>query len=313
MAYTADSLLEEIRRVGSMPASSTTGSADADLLAHADSEIRDTLVPMMLGVREELYERVFDGAVTAGVAAYRINKRAALSRINTVQWVNGDGSAINLARLEPKRVVELTLSSMLGMPWAYYLEGSRVVLFPTPNAAGTLRIRAFVRPSRLTLTSDAGNVLIISGVAVGAAVTTLTTATHSISVSGIRDVVASTPSFEHLVVDGTATTVLTTTVTIPNSSFTTAPIVGDYLCVSDLTPYVQLPVELHPALIELTVARALRARGKKTEANLHADEAQRLVAIGIMALTPRVDASERKIVGGPMWRRRGLGLLRGGG
>ncbi len=312
MAYTADDLLTEVRRTGSLPATSTTGSADADLLAHADAELRDTLVPLMLGVREELYERAFDTTVTAGVAGYRINKRASLSRINTVQWVNADGSGINLARLEPKRALELALGTATGTPWAYYLEGGRVMLHPTPGGTGTLRIRAFVRPSRLVLASDATNVLVISAVSVGASSTTLTTATHSISVSGIRDVVASTPSFEHLVVDGTATTVLTTTVTIPNTSFTTTPIAGDYMCVSDTTPYVQLPVELHPALIELTVARALRARGKRTEAMTHAEEAQRLVAIGIQALTPRVDASERKIVGGFMWRRRGWGLLRGG-
>ena len=62
-AYTADALLEEVRRGGSLPSAAATGTADADLLAHADAELRDTLVPLMLGVREELYQRVFDVAV----------------------------------------------------------------------------------------------------------------------------------------------------------------------------------------------------------------------------------------------------------
>lgn len=310
-SYSADALLEEVRRLGSFSSTAATGLADADLLADADSELRDTLVPLMLGVSEELYERVFDQTVTSGVAGYRINKRAAVSRINTVQWINTTGSQLNLARVEPKRVLELSTITTGGIPWAYYLEGSRVVLFPTPNTTGTLRVRAFVRPARLVLLADT-NVLAITTVSVGATTTTLTTATHSIATTATRDLVAGTPSFEHVAVDATVTQASSTTVTILNTDCTTSPAVGDYMCVSDYTPFVQLPVELHPALFELTVARKLRALGKLSEASAHGEEAARLVAIGIQALTPRVDTADRKVVGGPMFRRRGYGVLRGG-
>ena len=305
-AYTADALLEEVRRGGSLPSASVTGTADADLLAHADAELRDTLVPLMLGVREELYQRVFDATVTAGTAGYRINKRASLSRINTVQWVNSDGTGFNLVRYEPKQVADLCLlTTAQGQPFAYYLEGSRVVLYPTPNGSGTLRIRAFVRPSRLGLLADAAATnLAISAVSVGATTTTLTTAAHSISSTAVRDVVASTPSFEHLAVDATVTQTAATTVTIPNTDLSSTPIVGDQLCISDLSPYIQLPVELHPALTELTIARVLRALGKRSEAADHQAEADRMVSIGIQALTPRVDTADRKILGGPHFRRR---------
>jgi len=305
VAYTADILLADVRRGGSLPSASSTGTADADLLAHADAEIRDTLVPLMLGVREEFYQRVFDTTTVAGTAAYRVNKRAALSRINTVQWVNSDGSGYNLPRFEPKRVAELgLLSASSGQPVGYYLEGSRVVLYPAPAGTGTLRIRAFVRPSALALVADSQTTgLVITTVSVGASLTTLTTAAHGISTTAVRDVVAGTPSFEHLAVDATATQTAATTVTIPNTSFSSTPAVGDYLCVSDSTPMVQLPVELQPALVELTVARVLRALGKGAEAADHAQEAQRLVGIGIQAITPRVDTADRKIVGGPHFRR----------
>lgn len=306
-AYTSDALLEDVRRGGSLPSAAATGTTDADILAHADGELRDTLVPLMLGVREELYQRVFDVSVTAGTAAYRINKRASLSRINTVQWVNADSSGYNLVRFDPKQVAELCLLTVAqGQPFAYYLEGSRVVLHPSPSGSGTLRIRAMVRPSRLCLSVDSqSTTLAISAVSVGASVTTLTTAAHGIGSTAVRDVVAGTPSFEHLAVDATATQTAATTVTIPNTSFSSTPAVGDSLCVSDLSPWIQLPVELHPALTELTVARVLRALGKRSEAADHADEAQRLVSIGIQALTPRVDSADRKILGGPHFRRRG--------
>ena len=314
-AYTADELLEQVRRGGSLPSAASTGTADADLLAHADAELRDTLVPLMLGVQEEMYQRAFLRSVDSGTQGYRINKRAAISRINTVEWLNADNSGYPMDRIDPKRALEVGVTTTsTGQPRYYYLEGGRLMLWPIPNATGTLRIRAFVRPGRLCLLADSTSTAIaISVVSVGASVTTLTTAiNHGITTSGIRDVVASTPSFEHLAVDATATVTGLNTVTIPNTDLTTAPIVGDQLCVSDNTPYVQLPVELQPALVELTIARVLRALGKGSEAADHQQAADRLVGVGIQALTPRVDTADRKIVGGPHFRnRRGYGLWLG--
>ncbi len=306
-SYTADDLLEQVRDGGSLGSLAITGQADASLLRHADNELRDTLVPLMLGVQEEFYERVFNTTVVSGTAAYRVNKRAALSKLNTVQWVNSDNSVLNLARIQPKQVAELAvLSTVAGMPWGYYLEGSRVVLYPTPNVAGTLRIRAFCRPSRLT--TDSANFKTCGTVTptttLGVAVFNIALTAHGIVSGSIRDVVSSTPSFEHLAVDAVVTSVDADTISIPQSSFSTAPVAGDYLCVADYTSFVQLPVELHPSLVELTVARVLRALGKREEAADHANEAQRLVAIGIQALAPRVDGSNRKIVGGPHFRKR---------
>ncbi len=295
-----------MRRGGSFASSSAEGTADADLFAHADSELRDTIVPLMLDVREEFYERVFDTTVVAGTAAYRINKRAALSRINTVQWINGDGSGFNLARFEPKRVAELgLLTSATGQPQGYYLEGSRVVLYPTPGGAGTLRVRAFVRPGRLALSAAAGSKSIsaVSGSASTTWVLTIASG-HGYTTATPLDVVSGTPSFEYLALDTTPSATASGSVTLAGSAFSTPPAVGDFVCAPDTSPFIQLPVELHPALVELTVARLCRALGKGTEAADHANEAQRLVGIGIQALTPRVDNADRKIVGGPHWRRK---------
>lgn len=305
--YTADDLLEQVRDGGSLPATAVTGTADANLLRHADNELRDTLVPLMLGVHEEFYERVFDTTVVSGTAAYRINKRAALSRLNTVQWVGTDSKALNLQRIEPKQTAEYSvLTTLQGQPWGYYLEGARVALYPTPNLGGTLRIRAFVRPGRLTLTTDTANVAEITSVSnnTPGVYTINTGSAHGIGAIRASDIVNGTPSFEHNALDAQATSLGTTQVSMAVTDFLTAPVAGDFLTASDYTPVVQLPVELQPALVELVVARVLRALGKGSEAAQHADEAQRLTAIGIQALTPRVETADRKITGGPHFRRR---------
>ncbi len=305
MAYTADDLLVEVRRAGSLPATATTGTADSDILAHADSEIRDTLVPLLLSTREEYYERVIDTTVAAGTAAYRLNKRVAHSRVNTVQWVGTDGSTANLARIEPKRTAELATGVSTGQPWAYYMEGSRVVLFPTPGSTGTLRIRAFVRPGRLALSAALGS-FAVSAVS-GSYVLTITG--HSYTTSTPVDVIAGTPSFEHLALDTYPTATSTaTTITLAATAFNSAPSVGDYVVAPDTTPFIQLPVEMHPALIELTTARLLRSLGKLSEAQAHGDDAKRLVELAVNTLTPRTEAHDRKIVGGPMWRKYTLGM-----
>ena len=305
MAYTADDLLAEVRRSGSLPSAAATGTADADILAHADSELRDTLVPMLLNVREEYYQRVFDTTVTAGTATYRLNKRLAHSRVNTVQWLDASSNIFNLARLEPRRVPELQTGTTSGNPWAYYLEGSRVVLFPTPSASGTLRIRGFVRPGRLALVAASGSIAIT--VVTGTTSYVLTITGHTYTTSTPVDVIAATPSFEHLAIDTTPTATASNTITMLATGFTTAPAVGDYVVAPDTSPFIQLPVELHPALIELTTARVLRALGKLTEAQAHSEEAKRMAAMGVEALTPRTENSARKITGGRAWRRQSIG------
>lgn len=307
MPYQSDDLLAEVRRLGSLPSASVTGTDDADLLAYADAEMRTTLVPLMLGCREELYERIFDQTTTSGVAPYRVSKRAALSRLNTVQWVNADGSFYNLPRLEPKQVAEMSLlSTALGQPVYHYLEGSRVVLYPTPSLTGTLRIRAFVRPGRLALAAATGSKAItaVSGSASTTWVLTIASG-HGWTTATPIDVVAGTPSFEYLALDTTPSAVTATSVEIAGSSFSTPPVIGDWVCAPDTSPFIQLPVELQPALVELTVARCLRAQGNLAEADAHTAAAQMETNIGIGALTPRVETADRKIVGGAAWRRRG--------
>lgn len=324
--YTADDLLVKVRNGASASSVAATGQADADLLGYADDELRDTLIPLLLGVQEEFYERTFDTATVSGTAGYRLNKRVALSRINAVQLIqSGASPSGNLVRIEPKRALDLSPVPGMGQPWAYYLEGGRLILFPTPNAAATLRVRAMVRPSRLVLSTDSTNVKPITSVyssdidgtpvssGPSALYWALGVTAHGISIgtAAARDVVAATPSFEHVWVDQQVGYMTANLCGVLKTAVDRLPEVGDYLCLSDTTPYVQLPVELQPSLVELVVAKLLRARGVGSEAKDHADEAERLVGLGIQALTPRVDTANRKLVGGPHFRRRGYGLLRG--
>ena len=110
---------------------------------------------------------------------------------------------------------------------------------------------------------------------------------------------------EYLALDTTPSAVTATSVELAGSAFSTPPVIGDWVCAPDTSPFIQLPVELQPALVELTVARCLRAQGNLAEADAHAAAAQMETNIGIGALTPRVETADRKIVGGAAWRRRG--------
>lgn len=225
-----------------------------------------------------------------------------------MQWVGNGGIVTNLSRLEPKRAAELQPPTSSGNPWAFYMEGSRLVLFPTPAAGGTLRIRAMVRPGQLALAAATGSrsITAVSGSASTTWVLTIASG-HGYTTSTPLDVVAGTPSFEYLALDSTPSATASGSVTIAGTATSSDPAIGDYVVNPDTTPFIQLPVELHPALIELTTARLLRALGKLSEADNHANEAKRLVMLGIQAIAPRTDAVDRKIVGGPHWRKR-MGL-----
>jgi hypothetical protein len=304
--YSTDELLEEIRRAASLPDAEVTGTTDAELLADADAELRDTLVPLMLGANENLYERPFDVAVTSGVASYRLNKRIAMSRINSVVWLNSDNTGYPLERITYKRSMEAgTTSTASGTPRAFFLDGGRLVLWPSPDGSGTVRIRAFVRPSAMVPVGNSTRAVTAVGGSLSSTVELRVSTGHPFSTSTVLDVVAGSPSFEHQALDVTPTATDSTLITFTGSAFLVLPVVGDYICTADTTPFPQLPVELQPALVALTAARKLRALGQLQEARAQGEEAARLVSIGVQALTPRVDTAEVKVLGSMHWRARG--------
>ncbi|MCX6951313.1 MAG: hypothetical protein NTV51_03885 [Verrucomicrobia bacterium] len=307
MAYTADDLITEVRQSGAIPTATALGTLDADILRAADDEVRGVLLPELVRVREEFYERRLDTTIAASATGMRIPDRAVGSVLRTVEWLNTSGSApLKLERLEPERVQWFaSQANPTGNPWAFYLQGSRIMLVPVPQQSGTLRVRFMQRPGRLQLASTCRQ---LTTVAVGATTTVLTwTSGGTLGATPTVDVIKGTPSFETAASGVVASAGGATSVTVTNASFIDGdtPEVGDWVAPYDTSPVVQLPVELQPAVFQSTTARLLKNLGRVQESQDAYAVAQDLLKQALLILTPRTQGNPRRIVGTWMWNRGG--------
>lgn len=306
MAYTSDDLITEVRQSGAIPTATALGTLDADILRAADDEMRGVLLPELVRVREEFYERRLDTSISENSPGMRVPERAVGSMLRTIEWIPTNGaSPLKLERIEVERVQWYSSqANPTGNPWAFYMQGSRIMLVPVPQATGTLRVRFMQRPGRLQLTSTCRE---ITSVSVGASTTVLTWTTGSTLGAAPRvDVIAGTSSFETLA-SGALVTGTSTTVTIANSEFIdgNAPAVGDWVAPADTSPVVQLPAELQPCLFQSTTARLLKNLGRVQESQDAYAVAKDMLKQALLILTPRTAGNPRRIVGTWMWNRGG--------
>ena len=295
-------LLLSIRRRAAIPTTAVTGSADADLLAYANEELKLFLAADILRVREEYF--AFNSDATLSGTAYRVPYRAIGGKLRMVATMDDSDNIVEvLPRIEPERLVDLTgTGNLIG----FYVDGGYIRLVPTATTSATqLRLAYHIRP----------NALASSGTQAVTAINTTTKVVTVASTTGYStslacDFVAGKPGYHHLAdgIDLTPTATTSTTLTFATLPSTLA--VGDYVCLAETTPYAQVPAEFHPVLAQRTAVRLLEAGGyaeqlgqaQKTLADMEA-------AVGILT-TPRVDASPQKIINrygalsGNGWRYR---------
>lgn len=302
MPYTTTELLADVRRNGMLPATSTTGTADADLLAHADKEMQSRVVPLVLSSREEFYVRSHDVSLTAAVAAYRLPSRAIAGRLRDVQLILSDGTARDLPRIQPEDAPFWGIGSQ-PYPMAFYMERDSVVLVPTPSttAAATLRMKYFGRPGFLVATSYA-----ISAIDTSLNTVTVTNGAAVYTTSTPVDLVSASSPFDCLAIDQTpsAAVVAGANVTLTLASLPSALAVGDFVALAGYSPVPQIPVEFHNYLAQRTLCRILQAMGDSEALRNAEADAEQMREAAVSMLTNRVEGAQKKVVGSLLFRRR---------
>lgn len=297
MAWTTTDLLADVRRRAMLPTTSTLGLADADILEHANNEMATRLVPLVTSVNEEFYVQTVDIACVSAQAAYRMPNRSAGAKLRDVTYLQGS-SVQRLSRIEPERLAQFTATPM-GTPVGFYLEAGTINLVPSPSG-GTLRMKYFVRPGRFTNTAtDYGTIATITAntanIFSGTFAGSLTTATYF-------DIIANRPPFEYLAIEAQQFTFSGANIAVVGGTGNIAPIslnlaVGDYICKTDKSPLIQLPVELHSLLVQRTVC-AIMETFNYTERLSAAESAyERMEAAALKLITPRIDGSPKKMRG----------------
>ncbi len=299
MAWTTTELLADVRRRAMLPNTATQGTLDADILEHANAEMATRLVPLVTSVNEEFYVQTFDVPLVPGQSAYRLPNRNAGGKLRDITYLQGS-TVLNLARIEPEQLTRW-ITSPVGTPAAFYLEAGTVNLVPAPTGGGSLRMKFFVRPGRFTnSTSDYGVVTAVTSNAANSFVGTFSGSLASGSTTGY-DVIAFRPPFEYLALNATASVFgapnITLTGTAGTSSVSLNIAVGDYITRPDLSPVIQLPVEVQSLLVQRTVCAIMESFNYR-ERLASAEEAySRMEEAALKLLTPRVDGAPRKMRG----------------
>jgi hypothetical protein len=308
--YTTVGLLASIRRRASIPTTSTTGSADADLLAYVNEELQLHMTAQLVEVREEYYLRHSDTLLTSG-PVFRIPERAIAGALRNVQLLDSASKPVfQLSRLSQEKLPEYSRSSQT---IGYLVEGNNIRLYPSASWGGAtyVRLSYFERPSEVVAVGNGAR-----------AIQVINTGTNQVTISSTTgfttatkvDFIRATPGFETISIDATPTGVLSTVLTF--SSLPSGLAVGDYVSLAKTSPVPQLPAEFYPILAQRVAVRFLAAINDTAQLYVARGELVRMeAAVGILT-SPRVEGGPRKIfqmngaLAGNRWRfRNGIGVL----
>ena len=289
MAYTTSDLLTSIHNRGNIPSTTndTNVNSSNNLLNIATEQLHTKLYPIIQSTREEFYVTRKDFTITASQNEYVIPSRASGLVLRDVQLVTGT-DVQSLGIIDSEYVTTTASGNVSG----YYLEHNKIILYPTPaSTTGTLRVRYYLRPSRLTITSNCGQI------------SSIDTVTNQVVVSAIPstwaagtslDFVQASAPYANLSIDQAATVVSGTTLTFASLPSTLA--VGDWLAPAEYSPIPQLPYEFHAILAQLTVCKVLEAMGDREGATLAFKDVQTDLENMLKLVTPRNQGERKKVI-----------------
>lgn len=297
-SFTTTELLAAIKRHAMIPTSQSTFTA-SDLLAFADNEINNFLLPKLISAREDFYltETGATQSITANQRTYPIPYRAVGMMVKDVIRIDSAGSLYSLSLIEYDLLAERDISST-GTPGGFHFENNKIALIPTPGATtGSLKTPYFIRPSKLIETSDAVQITVIdtgtNTVTVSAVPATMTTSTP-------LDLIRQKGGFECLAIDQTPSAVTGTTIQF--SSLPSDLAVGDWIALAEKSPIPQIPAELHDLLALRVARRVLMSLGDANALKMVDKMLDETQGETLKLTEPRAQGEARKIITRRWWR-----------
>lgn len=295
MAWTTTTLLAHLRRVASLPVAATvTGYTDADLLSHCDAVLQGRLAPWVANSRDEHAVSTVDVAVASGQTSVRLPPRVAAGRLRDVAVQAPDGTSfVSMPRIEPEGAVLGWPSPPQGaLGTSFYVQGGFLRLYPTPNAAMTLRLTFPRTPPTLAAVPSAGAATNIT-----AGSPNVTFAHAAVTLSGAQDVVLASNGDTlgdsvPIASASSGSTQLAAANLSPlfvnvQAECTRYRDEGVYLCPAGTTCVLPLPDVASPLLVQRAAVAFLSAIGDDEAADRIAQQADAME----LALTPLI--SER--------------------
>ena len=247
MSHTTADFLTSVNRRCFAPTGQTTFET-SDILDIGDEEMRSTILPEIISVREEYFVHYKDYSLVADQAAYAIPERAVGLIAREIQLIDDNGRVTNLSRIDIEDIDHTTLTD--SKPRAFFIRNNMIVLCRIPSAAnGTLRVHFFLRPGDLIESSA------------GATITAINTTTNVVTVGAIISTWATGDVFDLIKKSGGHEyqdfSLTSTLISGSDITFATLPdtlTVGDFVAPEAQSQVIQLPKVYQPCLAQATAA-----------------------------------------------------------
>lgn len=295
MAVTSTQLLEKIKRAVTVPASQIRFS-DANLLEFADEETEATILPMLLSLRQEYLVKSRLVPIVEEQAAYKIPYRAIGRNLRELKLVTSDGQFI-------KSLAHITLEdsqrfspNIFGEPLGFTIQGENVVLLPTPESSnGSYNIKMYyeLAPGALIDPDEAG---VITAFDLDTGIVTIASAIAGFASTVAMDIIDAKTGNSTLAEGITNVSVSGTTITFTAADLPSDMSVGDYVTLAGETPVIQLPEELHQALVQAVVCRILEAQGDFEGLQAAEAKLEKKITAAQVLLTPRVEGNPLVVI-----------------
>jgi hypothetical protein len=282
MDFTSTGLIAQIKRRALIPTSQNLFS-DSDLIAMLNEELQNRVIPYILAVREDYFLTYNEYTQNGSTTEIDIPKNAIGNKINQVNIYTASSDDSFFAS-----VPRLTVSQINDYYGGYYIQGSKIKIFPQAITSGQLRIYYYRRPSEIVATSRTA---VISTVNTNTSIVCSTNLPSNITTGSSIDIVSNEQPWD-TITERTAGTVLNATLDLTD---TTDIETGFYVASRGESPFAQIPQDTIPLLIQAVVVRMMEYMGDTNGLQAALLTYAQMESDNRNLITPRVDAQPKKI------------------
>lgn len=291
--YTTDALLPTLRLLPLMPSVQALFS-DTDLLTIMTFEMSSKIIPLIDNQAEEYFVAINDLSYSTTVTEYTIPYRTVAGKLRSVSFLGANNNEIRIPRLRPEDIMSNVNATGLAINpalWGFYVRNNTIVLYLSSVTGGNsaaykaLRLRSIRQPNQLVESADCAQVVSISGNTV-----TVTNIPGTFTTLQTYDMISNVPNFDSYQDDAICTGISSLTMT-----FSTVPsklAIGDWICISGMSPIPQIPYfPGFQLLLQLSAAKCLEIHGDTQGFNVAMSQASDMKNYFISVITPRVDGN----------------------
>jgi len=281
VSYTVNEIISGIKRRATIPTNQGLFN-DAVLIEFANDEMQQTVVPLIMSVREDYFVKPIDIALTgANPSQFQIPPDAIGMKVRNIGQLFSGNAFVNLPRLSITEINDYR-------NYGFVVEGNTVKVYA--QGLSQVRVYYFKRPLQLTQLNSAVS-----------QISSIDESTNTITISGINpswstatelNLIQSYQPFDSI------ENLFPISAAYPDYEFESVAgmRVGDYITRQGFSPIAQLPVEAQKTLVQATVVKILEAMGDREGMAAAEKKLEENIKSMTTMITPRVDGSPKKII-----------------